>query len=445
MSGYQLVARSPGVGDDEARQLTVWGPSHDALQLDGPAASAISFWRLQSGRYCVARTNLAGGEFSQRGGQQVVTHYLLVEPLHFERFGCQPLAVFAAACASGALEPAPIGVTDLPPLRLLGRAAPFDADVVAQVTALWGAAWLAATVQTVLETGSLGIMSDIDPRTLMGAFINCLPVACRGNLSFTTGLKYSPRRPFRVTCMATDVSEARRLSRGHDLAVLIVDRAASPAAAMRRGWAQWVYQTCAERNWDRLRLACTQAPATVGWEQLDAWGQQLVRGEFGVAAAHSEPGSCAEPVPGRGETLSAGRPKRACSTRRSGSVPGAAGLTSESANRTALRACQVLAELSTDPSDVLTAERPAAAAQLALLDDTVFEAIAGKSAALDRLRSLWPQVQADLGPELVEESRMQYMRHALAVWRDCVAGEEIQQPERAIRALEVLCLVFAEA
>jgi hypothetical protein len=78
------------------------------------------------------------------------------------------------------------------------------------------------------------------------------------------------------------------------------------------------------------------------------------------------------------------------------------------------------------------------------LDDTVFEAIAGKPGALDELRKLWPDVLARLGPELIEESREQYLRHALRVWRDCLEGDQIRNPSLAVAAMDVVCLLFDE-
>ena len=37
-TGYQLIGRSPGLAEDDARELAVWGPSHDSLLDLGPDA-----------------------------------------------------------------------------------------------------------------------------------------------------------------------------------------------------------------------------------------------------------------------------------------------------------------------------------------------------------------------------------------------------------------------
>ena len=48
-AGYQLVARSPGVAEADARELAVWCPSHDSLLELGEPLS-VNFHPLQIGR-----------------------------------------------------------------------------------------------------------------------------------------------------------------------------------------------------------------------------------------------------------------------------------------------------------------------------------------------------------------------------------------------------------
>jgi hypothetical protein len=96
------------------------------------------------------------------------------------------------------------------------------------------------------------------------------------------------------------------------------------------------------------------------------------------------------------------------------------------------------------PAQVVGAQCPEAVEKLELLDDTVFEAIAGRPGALEELRRLWPAVLADVGPQLIEESREQYLRHALRVWTECVEGDQIRNPALALATMEVICLLFAD-
>jgi len=83
-------------------------------------------------------------------------------------------------------------------------------------------------------------------------------------------------------------------------------------------------------------------------------------------------------------------------------------------------------------------------AQLEALDDAVFDAIQGKSAALTLLRVLWPQLKSCLGVPLLAESREQYVRYALSVWREPALSNGNHDPRRTVDALEVLCVLFDE-
>lgn len=95
-----------------------------------------------------------------------------------------------------------------------------------------------------------------------------------------------------------------------------------------------------------------------------------------------------------------------------------------------------------DPSVILAEHRPEIIAKLEQLDDMVFEAIAGKASAMEELRTVWPDVLTELGPELLEESKEQYIRHALSMWQHCIEGDQIRQPAQAVRVVEVINLLL---
>jgi hypothetical protein len=43
---------------------------------------------------------------------------------------------------------------------------------------------------------------------------------------------------------------------------------------------------------------------------------------------------------------------------------------------------------------------------------------------------------------LLEESREQYLRYALSIWEECVDADGVRDAGRAMRAMDVLCLLF---
>ncbi|MBS0209029.1 MAG: hypothetical protein JSS27_08760 [Planctomycetes bacterium] len=95
------------------------------------------------------------------------------------------------------------------------------------------------------------------------------------------------------------------------------------------------------------------------------------------------------------------------------------------------------------PSEMLAAQCPVAVERLEQLDDAVFEAIAGRSGALEQFKLLWPEVVRDLHPELVEESRQQYLRHAMQMWQQCVEGDSLRNPQLALTTMDVIQVLLA--
>ena len=75
------------------------------------------------------------------------------------------------------------------------------------------------------------------------------------------------------------------------------------------------------------------------------------------------------------------------------------------------------------------------------LDDAVFRAVDGDAEALELVKTLWPEVAAELAPELVDESREQYLRQIVTRWLD-LRRSQILDTHQAVAALEVLSLLF---
>ena len=91
---------------------------------------------------------------------------------------------------------------------------------------------------------------------------------------------------------------------------------------------------------------------------------------------------------------------------------------------------------------MLDADSPEVVAQLEALDDAAFDAIRGKAAALDELRSLWPELKCRLGDALLAESREQYIRYVLSIWHEPANLTGDRDPRRAVNALDVLDVLF---
>jgi hypothetical protein len=61
-------------------------------------------------------------------------------------------------------------------------------------------------------------------------------------------------------------------------------------------------------------------------------------------------------------------------------------------------------------------DEPEVVQRLESLDDVIFPAIAGDEQALAQVEPVWRETVATLGPEVVQESRNEYLRNAGATW-----------------------------
>jgi hypothetical protein len=87
---------------------------------------------------------------------------------------------------------------------------------------------------------------------------------------------------------------------------------------------------------------------------------------------------------------------------------------------------------------------PAALENLQLLEDAIFEAIAGKADVVDELAPLLHTVLSQVGPTRQDVTREHYLRFALAVWRQLNEADVDRDPSRAADAMQVVCLLFGQ-
>ncbi|MBN1591240.1 MAG: hypothetical protein JW888_17135, partial [Pirellulales bacterium] len=239
LAGYQVVATSPGVCEADKRELAILGPSHGSLIDSGPEGVSFNFHTLPSGAYCVSRTTMAGGEYSGRG-QRVYTQCLIVPHDELARFANDPFAVLRAALAGGMLEVHRHVPDRLEPMQLLGHSATVDSSLLMRLSRRPGSGWLATLLQAALSCPSLALAGSPEPERLIAGLLNCLPPECRVHFSFSTGLRYSPRRPFRIVTLADDPAEWRQAQRRYNATVLDLSQAPAVEFAPIDGWARLI-------------------------------------------------------------------------------------------------------------------------------------------------------------------------------------------------------------
>lgn len=490
-AGYQVVATSAGVCAADVRELAVWGPSHEAMLDSAPHAVSINFHPLPSGSYCVSRTTPAGWEYSGRG-TRVYTQCLIVSPDVFARFANNPFALIRAALAAGSLRVYEEVPSRLEPLGLAGRAAVVDAALLARLANNPGANWMASLVQASLSATNIGVAGPPPAEHVIAGLVNCLPPECRTEFSLSTGLKFSPRRPFRVVALSGDGEEQRRVQRLYDLAVLKLSGDPPAEFTPTDSWARFIQRVLKLGRTSLLAAHLSNRQMEVRPEDLPALGLQLLEElDAGLGTSDEEGGSRVEGLEGvypppttrysplaeepggppqggdpsemlpsngqlpqkgpggndqaSGQELGPGDPR----SEPSPLIPSPSPLSEHvqqahqahhNFTQPAAAKCHELA-----PSRLLEPDSPQVLEMLEHLDDLVYEAIAGKATALEPLKSFWAKVQRELGEEMVAESRQQYLRYALAIWDRCLESDGIRQPWRAVQSLDVLCLLFDEA
>lgn len=434
-AGYQLVARSPGVCEADARELAVWGPSHDSFLELGPEAVSVNFHPLPSGSFCVSRTTAAGWEYSSRGGYRVYTQCLIVPPEVLRRFSNNPLTLIRAALAGGMLEVYAQVPRRLEPLRLPGGAAPVDQTLLARLAANPGARSMATLVQAALDSACLAVAGTPSAGELIAGMLNCLPPECRTEFSFSTGLKFSSRRPFRIVALSGDPAERRWVAHHHNVTVLELADGRLAESMPADGWARLIDRVLASGRTSFLSTQLSKRRFHLATNDLDALGLQLLENLDASALREDHQRTEGDrPIPQADDLPAASK--------------GSEGLKHAHAAHSRFAkssGAATAAELkAAGPSKAIQATSPEVLDKLEHLDDVVFEAIDGQATALEQLDTLWPEVLAELGTELVAESREQYLRYALAIWEQCLGASGVRDPSRATRALDVLCVLFGE-
>jgi hypothetical protein len=458
--GYHLVARSPGVEEKDARELTIWGPSHESLESAEATATSVNFFRLPSGAYCVSKTQIAGEEYSGRG-MRTYTNCLIVPPQVFARFANNPFAILRATWAKGLLRVCDAVPAQLVPFQLAGRAAPVDEGLIGQVVEQCGADAIGRAIESLLGDKPLILIGVARPEATVAGILSLFPVSCRRELLFATGLKYSPRRPFHLLVASQESAELRRLYRQHLVSVVDFGASAksSPAAEFS-GWAGYIAdaigQGAISQVVDRLRER-QDGLHLVDLDELgELWRQEApsyiepirsrseVHSRADSHAAHTENTACDHDnlardtckcsadislghstVAGDSEVASqrVGVPDRDVSKVRQG--------------RLARRSDQHA------PSALIEADSQELLDELERLDDVVFDAMSGDTRAIEEMGRMWPQLLAKLGPDRLDESREQYLRHSLSVWETCLESG-LRDPDRALASLQVLSILFGE-
>ncbi len=191
--GYHLVAMSPGIDEQLARSLSIWGPSHASLMSDDPTAHSFNFHPVVDSWYAVSRTVHGGPEYSRRGGLQVFTHFLLVQKRQFESYDYNPLCLARTAQSLGCLRLISLRFDQLPAVDLPERTLLPPPRLKHEASVPLG------DILRILRLKQrIAILGPENPLPVMGRILQDIPRDERLAISFSTGLRPSVDRSFRV-------------------------------------------------------------------------------------------------------------------------------------------------------------------------------------------------------------------------------------------------------
>ncbi|WP_146118990.1 hypothetical protein [Blastopirellula marina] len=292
--GYQLVAWSHGINAEDARQLAIWGPAHDSMIAEDPADVSLNFHPLGKDKYCISRTMLGTAEYSGRGGRQVYTHCFVVRAAGFARFHNDPFRIVSAALAIRDLRPGAELPTDLPTLTMLPSGPPVEPGLIRFFDSPSQQQTLVAWFHHALSSRKLLFTGSYTDRYL-SVFFNLLPVSVRPCFPFSTRLRYSPRRDFRLIGLGNDLEEQKKAARQEGFSVFPFDSVARTPDLSRHPWATWVQVALCQKDPDEAARLIGELPLSTQPGNLASLGNRL-RMAFSGKRRKEEPSQVA-PTP----------------------------------------------------------------------------------------------------------------------------------------------------
>jgi hypothetical protein len=338
------------------------------------------------------------------------------------RFQNNPFSICRAAVASGAMDiqdPLPM---ELAPLALPGRAVLVDKLVLSDVAVEIGSDAFARIVDAAIRESSLAFVVGPVAERLAAALFSCLPPSHRKELSLTTGLQFSERRPFRWLAVPDDAVQQRQLQRRHGVFVVRTSHAENQNDAPLSGWARFVGECLSQQKLSVLEVQLRNAGDVANLDELNTLGEDYLR--KGVIESAEPDG---DSISFRSESRKS-EPRRDTWRRTQHGAHASKSVNAAENQPWAAR---------TRPSSQITCEAPDTRHFLEELDDLIYGGVVGDVTTLARLDDLWTVVASDLGAERADHARELYVRLAIDLWNESKEGSA-GDPKRAVAAIEII-------
>lgn len=262
-----FLALSRGIMSGDCREMIRWSAREGDLIAPHSQAESWNFHPLPSGNFCISRT------FRQEN--QTFTHGLVIPPQLLYDYANNPFSLIFHLEQQGLWHAGRAVTTQLlrrgtpdsekvPVMRTLtvdgGTAAVHWKSVRKEVETL-GTRRLATLLDTFLKNVSTVVFGQEKISPLLEVLCDLLPVGCRTELSFSTGLKFSTRRPFRIVGIGENLLERERIATSFQIPIFSLLEIPVPthrfSPPLRNRWSIFiatVLEQQREMQWNELAL-----------------------------------------------------------------------------------------------------------------------------------------------------------------------------------------------
>jgi len=308
------IATSRGVIACDLAELEAWRPRRETLPSVHPDGDRLQFHPLPSG--CCALSRTVSLDCDESAGEktlpQLYTHSLVLPPQVMEAFRNHPIHVYSAACSQGVFRRSGQEPGRLSPVAL-------TPDPIFELNTLRRAAFreqgerIAALLQAVLDSISLGMLGKpSESLSVFESLYSCLPVSCRTEVSFSTGLNFSDCRPVRVADFSNAPHAVSQESLRGNVLVFDVDQYIPFDDDLLEAWPLAVLRMLRSKRIDALMRVCESTRIGRTLNGLSVIGREA--GEYldRLSQWNPEPEDCSKstssPSENRMEALLAMRP-----------------------------------------------------------------------------------------------------------------------------------------
>lgn len=240
---HEFLAVSRGIEKMDLSEIRQWSAERDELLSSAPLAHSWNFHPLPTGKFCLSRTSRLALLFPHENSGKVFTHGILVPPELLKDYSNNAVTLLRHLEKQG-LWRAGIEVTRqlqemgspdhlkdenfphaeiLPVLRTLmmdGGSEAVRLEALNAFARTTGIRRFSSILDQILGNFTTILTGTAVPEMLLEALLDVLPVGCRPEFSFSTGLKFSSKRLFRIICIGSASHEQERIRHHFNLPMI---------------------------------------------------------------------------------------------------------------------------------------------------------------------------------------------------------------------------------